>query len=326
MKDIIDKTIFIAGATGLAGSAIILNILNKYPNAKIKGTYYHTQPFIKDDRISYIQADLTKKDDCIKAVKGCDVAIMAAAVSGGARQAISTPHRQLTDNLVMDTLLLEAMFFENITRIVYLSSATVYQEFDGYIKENEIDLNMEPHPSYRGVGWAKRSAEKICHFWHDKYGMEIIIARCSNIYGPYAKFDPSVSNFIPALIRKAVDRNDPFEVWGNPIVERDVIYSEDMAQAVILLLINENIKFDVFNLGYGKTVTVDKVVHSSLSHSHHNPKNINYSENEPETIRVRALNCDKIKHSLDWSPVNNIENGIQKTTQWWVQHKEKWKK
>lgn len=321
-----NKTIFLAGATGLAGSAIIQHILRNCPNVRVKGAYHTTRPFIEHERISYIRADLTKREECRLAVQGCDLAIMAAASTGGAGDAVSEPHRQVTDNLVMDALMLEAMYFEGVKRVVYLSSATVYQEFEGYIKEDELDWNQEPHPAYRGVGWAKRSAEKLCEFWHEKYGMEIIIARCANIYGPYAKFDPVRSNFIPAIIRKSVDKMEPFEVWGSPDVARDVIYAEDFANAVVLLLTTDEIMCDTFNLGFGGTVTVGEVVESSLKYGKHKPSDVIYSQDKPTTIRVRALDCQKIKKYLNWEPMHSADEGIKLTTQWWIENKDKWSK
>ncbi|MBW1702366.1 MAG: NAD(P)-dependent oxidoreductase [Deltaproteobacteria bacterium] len=321
-----NKTIFLAGATGLAGSSIIEHVMADYPDVFIRGAYRTTVPFLRHERISYVQADLTKRDECRHAVRGCDLAIMAAASTGGAGAAAAEPHRQVTDNLVMDALMLEAMYFEGIKRIVYLSSATVYQEFEGYIKEDDLDWNQEPHQSYIGIGWAKRSAEKLCRFWHEKYGMEIIIVRCANIYGHYARFDPAGSNFIPAIIRKAVDNIEPFEVWGSPDVARDVIYAGDLAAAVLLLLGHSEIKYDIFNLGFGKTVTVGEVVDLALKHVGHDPAKIIYSENRPKTIRFRALDCQKIKKVLKWGPVFSIDEGIKRTTMWWVENKGEWTK
>ena len=321
-----NKTIFLAGATGLAGSSIIEHVITNCPNVFIRGAYCTADPFLKHERVSYIQADLTKREECRRAVRGCDLAIMAAASTGGAAATTAEPHRQVTDNLVMDSLMLETMYFEGVSRIVYLSSTTVYQEFDGYIREDELDWNKEPHSSYIGVGWAKRSSEKLCWFWHKKYGMEVIIVRCANIYGHYAKFDPETSNFIPALIRKAVDKSDPFEVWGNPAVVRDVIYAGDLAAAVILLSTRGEIKYDIFNLGSGKAVTVGEVVDLALKYARHNPAKIVYSANSPTTIWLRALDCQKIKKTLNWEPTISIDEGIKRTTQWWVENKDRWSK
>jgi len=320
------RNIFVAGATGLTGTSIIRYLLTHHPSSRIRGTYHTVLPFFLDERIEYVRADLTNREDCRKAVAGCDLAVLAAAATGGAQTANSQPHRQMTDNLVMDTLMLEAMYLEGVKRIIYLSSATVYQPFNGYLKEEDLDWNQDPHSSYLGVGWAKRAAEKLCQFWHDKYDLEMIILRCANIYGPYAKFDPDTSNFIPALIRKAVDKVDPFEVWGSTDVARDVIFADDVAHAVSLLLARNDIKFDVFNLGYGKVITVGAVVDLVLKHAAHYPEKLICTGNMPTTIGFRALDCNKIKRDINWEPAYSVEDGIEITMDWWTNNKESWRR
>lgn len=321
-----DKKIFVAGASGLAGTSIIQHILDNYPFTRIKGTYLSTPPFLKDQRIEFVQADLRNKADCRLAMRGCDLAVMAAANTGGARAAYDQPQLQVTDNLVMDANLLEACYVEKVTRIIFISSASVYQEFEGHIKENQLDWNQDPHPVYFGVGWVKRTIEKLCQFWHDKFGQEIVVLRAANIYGPYAKFDPGRSNFIPALIRKAVDKMDPFEVWGTPDVTRDVIFAQDFARAVCLFLTKENIKFDIFNLGSGKAVTVGDVVSQALKYARHVPKNIVYTDKKPTTIQFRALDCGKMKNAIGWTPEIPLAEGLRRTTEWWIKNRSRWKK
>jgi len=321
-----NTSIFLAGATGLAGSSIISYISENYPDISIKGSYWSTKPYLEGPCVSYVQADLTNRTDCSRAVRGCELAIMAAASTGGAGAASLEPHRQVTDNLIIDALMLEALHVAGIKRVIYLSSATVYQEFKGYIKEDELDFNQDPHQAYVGVGWAKRSAEKLCWFWQEKYGMEIIIVRCANIYGPYSRFDPGNSNFIPAIIRKSVERTDPFDVWGDPDVRRDVIYTQDFAEAVMALLAHEEIKYGVYNLGFGETVTVGEVVDLALRHSEHRPASIIYDANRPATIGFRALDCRKIKNVLKWEPHFPIDEGVRRTTIWWSENEHWWRK
>ncbi|MGZ6210739.1 MAG: NAD-dependent epimerase/dehydratase family protein, partial [Syntrophales bacterium] len=229
-----DKKIFLAGSTGLAGVSVLLYLLSNYTETKIRASYLRTEPFINHPNVEYVRGDLTLRSDCRRMVCGCDIAIMAAAVTGGAQTAVSAPWEQVSDNVVMDVQLLHALHLENVPRAVYISSASVYQDFAGAIQEDELDMNKEPHRAYIGVGWAKRYVEKLCRFWYEKSGLQVIIARASNIYGPFAKFDPAVSHFVPALIRKAVDRMDPFEIWGSPDVARDIIYGDDFAEAVAL--------------------------------------------------------------------------------------------
>ncbi|CAN2039954.1 NAD(P)-dependent oxidoreductase [Candidatus Magnetomoraceae bacterium gMMP-15] len=320
------KTVFLSGATGLVGTSIIQYILDNYPTTRIKAIYNNTKPFIYDERIEYVQCDLRVKDNCREAVKSCDCAIMAAANTGGSYQLTVKPWHQINDNLIMNAQMLEAFYFENIKRVIYIGSATLYQEFQGLIREDSLDLNKDPHKAYFGIGWVIRYIEKLCRFWNNQCNMEILIARAANIFGPYAKFNPLTSNFIPAIIRKAVDKMNPFEVWGSPDVTRDVIYSEDFAKAVVMMLDNDSIKFETFNIGSGVKTTVENVVKWSLKYAGHSPYSINYRHDKPITIKFRSLDCTKANELLGWQPHYTIEEGINKTTQWWIDNYSWWKK
>jgi GDP-L-fucose synthase len=226
----------------------------------------------------------------------------------------------------MNAQMLEAFYHEQVQRVVYIGSITLYQDFEGHIKEEELDLNQDPHPAYLGVGWVHRYTEKLCKFWHEQCGMNIVIVRAANVFGPYAKFDPHTSNFIPAIIRKAVDKMDPFEVWGTPDVTRDVIYSEDFAHAIIGMLDDDQIKFDTFNVGSSMETTVGDVLTWALRYAKHEPNQIKYMADRPTTNKFKALDCSKVKQVLGWQPYYTVEQGIQKTTEWWINNKNWWKK
>ncbi|MDP1852708.1 MAG: NAD(P)-dependent oxidoreductase [Candidatus Omnitrophota bacterium] len=322
-----NKTLFVAGATGLAGTSVIKHVLAQYPKTRIKASFYkHTKPFIRDKRIAYVYGDLRSEKQCRQICKGCDCAIMVAANSVGAGAATVYSWEQMYDNVIMNIQMFQAFYREHINRVVFVGSATVYQEYIGHIKEEQLDLNHAPHQNYFGVGWAFRFIEKVCQFWNMHSGMEIVVARVSNIFGPYAKFNPKTSNFIPAIIRKAVDKMDPFEVWGSPGVTRDVVYSEDFARAIALMMNDDLIKHETFNIGSGVKTTVREVVTLALKHAGHIPKKIKYNSREPSTIPFRALDCAKAKSILQWQPQYSVDEGISMTTQWWIENKRRWKK
>ena len=322
------KLVFVAGATGLVGSNVMTYLLHHYPTAKIRACFHqHTQPFIHHERIEYVYADLKSPQDCRNAVQGCDCAIMAAyANAGGASIATSQPWKQVTDNLIMNAQMLEAFTAEKLNRVVYLGSATLYQESSEHIREDDLDLNQDPHPAYHGIGWVIRFTEKLCRFWHEKSSLSVRIARSASIFGPYAKFDPHTSTFILAIIRKAADKMDPFEVWGTPDVTRDVIYSEDFAQAVVMMLDNDHIEFDTFNIGSGVQTTVGDVVAWALKYANHQPQEIVYREDKPTTNKFRALSCAKAQEILGWRPRHTVEQGVEKTTEWWIENRKWWGK
>jgi len=321
------KRVFLAGATGMVGSGIMNYLLGNFPSVQIHAAYYkNTRPFIRDKRVKYIYGDLRSKKDCQKVAKGCDCAVMAAANTSGAGVLTSQPWQQLNDNVIMNSQMLSAFHQQKIKRVVYIGSATLYQECDRPIKENELDFNQDPHPSYLGIGWATRFIEKICKFWHENGGMEIIIVRAANVFGPFARFNPQTSNFIPAIIRKAVDRQDPFEVWGSPKVCRDVIYIEDFARAIVMMLDREQIKFDIFNVGSDTKTTVGEVVSWALKYAGHKPSEVRYLSDKPTTIKFRMLDCAKAKELLGWQPQYAVEEGVKKTLQWWLENRRYWKR
>ncbi|HEY1720547.1 MAG TPA: NAD(P)-dependent oxidoreductase [Magnetospirillaceae bacterium] len=321
-----DKTILVAGANGLAGSSIVRALLGASPTVRLRATCRSDiGAFSRDPRVTYIRADLRSSAECATAVKGCDAAVLAAARSGGAQQAANAPWLQVTDNLVMDTLLLQALHDAGIRRAVYVSSGTIYPELSDPMREDQLDWNSEPPKAYQGVGWAKRSAEKLCTFWHRQTGMEILIARSSNIYGPYSKFDPATANFIPALIRKAGDALDPFEVWGGPDVVRDVIYADDFGSAIVALLNATHIAHDIFNVGSGQGVTVGEVVDLILKSSNHVPGQVVWQRQGPTTTSAaRVLDCSKIRDMTAWRASCGLEDGIRQTVQWWRANKATW--
>jgi len=321
-----NKRILVAGASGLAGLSVLKAIHDKMPDTPVTATYNSTPPSLQFPLVSWVKADLTTRDGCKKAAMGCSGAIMVAANGGGVAAAMVNPGRQVTDNLAMDALMLESMHDAGVMRVIYVSSATVYQDMEGTIEEDMLDLNQNPHPTYAGVAWAKRAAEKLCWFWNAQYGMEVLIARSSNIYGPFAKFDPATSNFVPAIIRKAIDRMDPFELWGSPDVTRDVVYSEDFGSAVLALYNAREIKHDVFNLGYGQSVTVGSVADAVLSAVDFKPSRVIYKKSDHATIKTRILDCSKINEVIGWKPEFTPLEGIRKTVEWWRENQFIWKK
>jgi len=321
-----NKKIFLAGAVGMAGTSILNYIVDNSLNVKVKASYHNMEPIIKDERITYVKGDLRSLCDCRKMAKGCDVAIMAASFAGGAEFIKSHPWQHMNENLMMNKQMLEAFCLEGVKRVVFIGSAALYQEFEGRIKEGEMDFNKNPHEAYFGYAWGMRFIEKLCEFLNKKFGMEIIIVRLANIFGSYDKFNPATSNFIPALIRKAVDKMDPFEVWGTNDVVRDVLFADDFARAIGMMADDPKLRFEIFNLGSGIKTKVGDVVNWALKYSKYQPSKINYVQDKPVTIKFRALDCEKVKRILGWEPQYTVEEAVKKTTEWWIENKENWNK
>jgi nucleoside-diphosphate-sugar epimerase len=321
------KRLLVAGGTGLAGSGVVRAVLAGIPEVEVRVPHRGQDGFFSDDpRVQYVRADLTDKGGAAAAAEGCDAAVLAAANTGGAQQTRERPWAQVTDNLVMDALLLETLHGAGVRRLVFVSTASIYADYSRPIRETDLDWNADPAGPYFGVGWAKRAAEKLCEFWHRTTGMEILIARLANVYGPYARFDPAASHFVAALVRKAVAREDPFAVWGSADVARDIVYVDDFGRAVVRMLQATELRFDAFNIGSGAAVTVGQVAELALRHAGHAPSRIVYDSASPKTIARRVLDCTRAREVLGWSPAVAPDEGIRRTVQWWRDHSRTWKR
>lgn len=316
------KRVLVAGGTGMAGTAVLRQLAEQFPGAAIRATWH--KHHADRTHVEWVQADLRKREDAVRACAGCDVAALVAATTSGARGMLAAPWEAVDDNVTMNVQLLEALHHAKVKRVVFVSSATVYQPFQGAIKEDDLDLNQDPHSAHFGVGWGMRFIEKLCRFWHEKTGMETVIARAANIFGPRAPFDPARSNVVPALIRKAVDRLDPFEVWGSPDVVRDVIFVDEFARAIVLMLAADEIKHETFNVGSGTGTSVGALVRFALEAAGHQPGEVRWVSQAPQTIGHRVLDCSKAEARLHWRPKSSIAEGIHRTTEWWKENRRTW--
>jgi GDP-L-fucose synthase len=321
-----DKTVFLAGAAGMTGTSILRALLDLHPDLRIRAAVFHTEPALQSERVTYVQGDLRRLEDCRRLARGCDCAVMAAAFAGGAAYTTRSPFEHTRENLWMNWQMLEAFHLEDVKRVVFIGSAVIYQAFEGLIREEALDCNADPHMAYFGFAQAMRFLENMCRYLHDQYGHEVVMVRAANIFGPRDKFDPARSNFIPAIVRKAVDRLDPFELWGTPEVTRDVIYCDDFARAVVLLADAEHITCDAFNGGSGIRTTVGQVARWALQYAGHTPSDIRWIQDRPTTIGFRGLDVTKLKQAVGWEPKHTIEQGVAQTVAWWRENKEHWQR
>ncbi len=309
-----NKKVLIAGGAGFFGINLTKRFLKL--GAEVRVSLHQNVPRWRDSSVKYVTVDLEKSEDCMLLCKGMDFLIIAAANSSGAGVIEKTPLLHLTPNLIMNARLLESAYAQGITKTLFFSSNTVYPLTDFPV--NESDTNFEYFDKYYIVGWMKRFSEIMCDMYsnHITEPMKTIIIRPGNAYGPFDKFAPEKSKVIPALIRRAVERENPFVVWGNGKDLKDFIYIDDLVDGTILAL--EKLQSaDPINIASGKAITIREVLSFILKASSYENADVRFDESMPSMIPKRMINIEKANESLGFVPKVNIEEGIERTVRWY---------
>lgn len=308
-----DKKVLVAGGTGLIGSHLIEELLKR--GAQVRSTLHAKQPLIRDERVEYVQCDLTKREDCSAVVKDTDFVFLCAANTSGAAVMAKNPIVHVTTNLLINSQVLEAACLAGVERLLFVSSTTVYPAVQYAVKEEEAFVG-DPHESYLGVGWMKRYIEKLAQFYCQRYGMKIALVRPTNAYGPYDKFDFETSHVLPALIRRAVQKENPFEVWGDGTAVRDFIYVTDLVEGLLAAL-EHCANGDAINMGSSRPVSIKEAVEITLKLTGHADAKVVYDASKPTTIPVRIVDSTKAKTLLNFQPQVSFEEGMRRTIEWY---------
>lgn len=308
------KKVLICGATGFIGRNIAESLAQK-DEFEIYGTYLKSNP-LNNSKIKMIKADLTKKEDVDKAVKGMDLIIQAAATTSGAKDIVTRPYIHVTDNAIMNSLIFRSAYEHKVGQVMFFSCSLMYQSSSTPVKENDFDANKPFNPSYFGSGWTKLYIEKMCEFYSRLGPTKYTVIRHSNIYGPYDKFDLEKSHVFGATITKVMTNKDgKIIVWGSGEEERDLLYVSDLVNFVDSAINKQKTDFEIFNVGYGSSVSVADLVKKIISHSGKDII-IEYDLSKP-TIKTKiCLDTTKAKNSLGWAPKVSLDEGIEKTIKW----------
>ena len=309
------KKILICGATGFIGRNIT-EFLAKRDDLEVYGTYLKSKP-LNNPRIKMLRTDLTDKQDVNRIVKGMDIIIQAAGITSGAKDTITKPYCHVTDNAIMNSLILRSAFENNISHVVFFSCTVMYQSSRSPVKETDFDANKEMHPNYFGVGWTKVYIEKMCEFYARLGDTKYTVIRHSNVYGPYDKYDLERAHVFGATMTKVmIANNGKIVVWGSGEEERDLIYVSDLVDFVKIVIDKEKSKFEIYNVGSGSSISIKDLVKKIIVCSGKKIK-IEYDLSKP-TIKTKVcLDISKARNSFGWSPRVSLDEGIQRNMDWY---------
>ena len=159
-----NKKILICGASGFIGQNLVRYFNN---HNRIYGTYFSKKPKNKMVNVNWIKANLLQKTTITNLFKrnNYDIVIQCAAVTAGVKSMKSDPFRFVSDNAIMNSLLVKASVENNVNHFIFLSCTVMYHNSVKSLSEDDFDFKKKIHKSYEGIAYTKLYIENICRFY-----------------------------------------------------------------------------------------------------------------------------------------------------------------
>jgi GDP-L-fucose synthase len=302
-------TILVAGGTGLVGSAIVREL--KRVNRDVVG-------------ISSKDVNLLDRDKTFAYIKKLNptAIIDAAAKVGGIGGNNAFPVEFLTQNLQIQSNLMDAAHAAKTEKFVFLGSSCIYpRNCPQPIKEDYL-LTGELEQTNSAYAIAKIAGIELIKSYRKEYGYKWISVMPTNLYGPSDNFDLETSHVLPALIRKFIEakQNNKSEVsvWGSGTPLREFLHTDDLAKAVLLCME----KYDdaqQINVGSGVEISILDLA-NKIAEKVGFSGSIVMDANKPDGTPRKVLDITKVSN-LGWKPLISLDQGIASTVEWYLQNK-----
>jgi GDP-L-fucose synthase len=297
--------IYIAGHRGLVGSAIVRAIDASDKHSWIGRTRSELDLLDRKAVFEYVAGE---KPEAI---------IIAAAKVGGIHANNTYPVQFLTENLQIETNLMDAAHAAGIQRLLFLGSSCVYPKLAPQPIKEEYLLTGELEKTNEAYALAKISGLKLVQAYRKQYSHKWISAMPTNMYGPGDNFDLENSHVLPALIRKFHDakiRGDKsVTLWGSGSPLREFLHADDLASACLFLLENYDDEVAI-NIGMGKDISIKdlaELIQAIVGFE----GSIEWDSSRPDGTPRKLLDVSKIT-DLGWKPTISLEEGIRSTYHW----------
>jgi GDP-L-fucose synthase len=299
--------IYIAGHNGLVGSAI---------HRALKAQGYTN--LITREREELDLLDQHQVADFFQQTKP-DYVFLAAARVGGIMANKNYPADFIYQNLQIQNNIIHNAYLSNVGKLLFLGSSCIYPKYaDQPIKEDSL-LTGELEPTNEPYAIAKIAGIKMCQSYNRQHGTEFISAMPTNLYGPGDNFDPETSHVLPALIRKFHEAKESGQekvtLWGTGSPKREFLYVDDLADACIFLMNNYNDNKPI-NIGTGQDISIQELAEMIKEITEFQGE-IEWDTSKPDGTPRKLLDVSRL-HDLGWQHQIELEEGIRKTYEWYL--------
>jgi GDP-L-fucose synthase len=307
-----DSRIYIAGHRGLVGSAIHRG-LRRLDYRNIVTRTHEELDLCDEVAVDAFFSDVRP-----------DFVFLAAARVGGILANNSYPADFIRDNLVIQTNVIESSRNSGVKRLLFLGSSCIYPKLCPQPIKEEYLLTGPLEPTNRPYAIAKIAGIEMCWSYNRQYGTRYLAAMPTNLYGPGDNFDLANSHVLPALIRKTAEARaagaKEVVVWGTGTPRRELLYSDDLAEACCFLMNLDEGRFGslllenappLINIGTGEDVTIRELAETVARVVGFQGK-LTFDTTKPDGTPRKLMDVSLL-HSLGWKHSTGLGDGIGRT-------------
>jgi dTDP-glucose 4,6-dehydratase len=317
--------VLVTGGCGFIGSNLVHWLRKNRPQWTIvnldkltyAGNLENLATLEGDPKHVFVQGDIANRElvDHILRTHRID-AIMHLAAESHVDRSILGPEAFIKTNVLGTQVLLEAARHAKLSRFLMVSTDEVYGSLGptGLFTETTPLAPSSPYSS------SKASADLIALAYEHTYGLDVVVTRCSNNYGPF-QFPEKL---IPLMIINAL-HDKPLPVYGDGLNVRDWLHVDDHCSALVTVL-EQGKKGNVYNIG-GNSERTNIVIVKTILQAVGKPESlIKYVTDRPGHDRRYAIDASKIRAELGWQPGHVFEQALGQTVNWYLEHKPWWER
>jgi len=306
--------IYVAGHTGLVGSAIIRKLEKTYSNIIVRTS----------GELNLIRQDETER---FFEKEKPDYVFLAAAKVGGIHANNTFPAEFIYNNLMIAANVIHAAYMYGAKKLLFLGSSCIYPRIAPQPLKEEYLLTGALEPTNEAYAIAKISGIELVKFYRKQYGCDFISVSPTNLYGINDNFDLETSNVLPALIRKfyeaRINSYNEVAVWGTGESRREFLFVDDLADACVYLMDNYSGDSHV-NIGTGEDLKISELANIIKKIAGYEGS-IVYDTSKPDGMPRRVVDVTLLR-SIGWKHSVSLEDGIRKVYKWYeeLHNQERW--
>lgn len=306
--------IYIAGHRGMVGSAIWRTLEKQGYTNLIGKTSKELDLRNQKEVLEFLEAEKP------------EIIIDAAAKVGGILANNDFPYQFLMENIQIQNNLIDGSLKVDVKKFIFLGSSCIYPKFAPQPLKEDYLLTDSLEPTNEWYAIAKITGVKTCQAIRKQFGKDYVSMMPTNLYGTHDNFDLKSSHVLPAMIRKfheAKENNNANVVlWGSGTPLREFLFVDDLAEAVVFALDNE-LPEHLYNVGTGTDLTIKDLAELIQKVTGHQGE-IEWDSSKPDGTPRKLMDISKM-HDLGWKHRVELEDGIRKTYNWFLENIENYK-